>query len=45
MPDVLALVALVAHGSSLPPYIRSRIVRLLLLHWRPDTIVDEVHYY
>jgi len=44
MPGVLASVASVAHGSGLPPYIRSRIVRLLLLHWRPDAIADEVHY-
>ena len=30
-------------GPSLPPIIRSRIVRLLLLDWCPDAIADEVH--
>lgn len=30
-------------GNSLPPSIRSRIVRYLLLHWRPDAIAHEVH--
>ena len=30
-------------GNSLPPAMRSRIVRLLLLHWKPDTIAAEVH--
>ena len=28
---------------SLPPPIRSKIVRLLILHWRPDAIAEDVH--
>lgn len=27
----------------LPPTLRARILRFLLLHWRPDTIALEVH--
>ena len=30
-------------GPGLPPLIRSRILRLLLLNWRPDAIAQEVH--
>jgi len=29
--------------AALPPVLRSRIVRYLLLHWRPKAIADEVH--
>ena len=29
--------------DALPPALRSRILRLLQLHWRPDAIAAEVH--
>ena len=32
-----------AMGAPLPPTVRSKIVRLLLLHWRPDAIAEAVH--
>ncbi len=38
VPDVLS-----AMTDPLPAAIRSRIVRLLLLHWQPLAIVEEVH--
>ena len=41
MPPAPALTA--TTGGFLPPHIRSRIVRYLLLHWRPDNIAEEVH--
>jgi len=30
--------------AALPLALRSRIVRYLLVHWRPQAIVNEIHY-